>query len=275
MENYYSEFNKNFYYYLKSNDLQNFQESVGVWLIKYGKKKLKIEDDLIGEIYCKLVEKFDSLKSYVDRVEIHNMSAILMVCTRNILFTLKRKLYKDDIPKLNNFYQDDLFLSSPSTLLDFYDLLTLGLKPKDKIILCLRFNIRMGKRDKIFLNKLLKRNNIDPVSFQKELEKRQEIASKNHKKIISSINRCIYEIFTNEDRAKYNTTIRRKKYFLQKYYRRDSLFTLDEIGKIMNMTKYHIRKKTDVAIDSLKKRIGSNLEFDLKKKINQNYLDPN
>lgn len=245
--------------FIRSGEIEDFRNTVSHWLIEEARYKIQIKEECISEVYIRLSEKLQRFVELYQEREIKSLIGFLYIFTKNIYRNVRKKMEveeSDDFLKLwNEPAQKNLITNIQEEKV--WSLLR-QTRPITRLLVYLRYNIEIDPVAYRYLNKYLKRYNLSPLEFRRELLIRKENLKTKQKKIIGDIVKYNRSLFRVNDNEKYKNLVQRKKLLSRRLRKREVLFTSEELSKVFRIKRERILRDTNECIRKMERNGNDN-----------------
>lgn len=240
------------------NDLRPLLNAAGCWMEDYARRK-KWDDDELSEIYLAVTEKILQILFRFKKNGYSNFPAYLGRYTKNCRMNNMRKDFEKDNPALFELWDEERNLKRTPVSEEFLQKnegirnALLSLKPLNRIVISMRYNLSFLKSDADIFFKLM-----DPFD-RMELIRRKEKFQQSEKKIMERLTGLTKRILQKKDQER-KLLSQRKQKLLKKIMRPKELFSIAELGKIFGMPESRIARVCKVSITQIREEYEKSLK---------------
>jgi hypothetical protein len=246
----------------KKNQNSKFKEYSYFWLIQNLRKRFNIQEEDYSEIYFLFVKSFDKcISSFIEK-NYANLLSYYSIFGKHIFYNIaklkKLKEFEEFYPEIEYYIEDKKTMSTISglstTLVHKY---IQTLPHIGRILISLRYNLKMNDKDLEFLDWYLKSNEIDALDFrQRYTEKIYQSCVKREKLMIkiNKYNRKIYSSHYNLNKLR-----NRKRKLVEKVDKTYKVLTIKELSNLLNIKFHVVNYHYTTSIGSLKFKLKSEL----------------
>lgn len=255
---------KAFQKFLGSKDSNDFTSQVGIWIIGYVMRKLRASEDEASLVFLKFWIDKSKLLEYLNTKGCKNLFGFLSCFSRNLLLNIRKSEQslktKEEFALSNE--KDKLIQNSPNTKSLSKKKLRLTLNKisiLNRIILCLRYGIKLSKIEKNFLLSFLNNTSkYQNLMHEFHSRMRDRKAKELHK--LEKLNSYQWRLLYNEKNME-SLILSRKKKLQTEVLQIEELFTFKELSHHLGISKYKIVQSCEYCLQFIAKDLSEDKQF--------------
>lgn len=252
-------------HFREAKEIDTFRSKAGLWIMENARIRYNLEDDELSELFISFYEKAHKCLDFFIRKEYTDLPAYLSVYTKHLvlnIFRARRLGYTDEYLQLwqeervNKDTEELIHQSSDSKIRDcMKDVSSMG-----RIILSLRFNLKLSQDDLKILYTCLKKQNKPVATFHKEYEEKILICKERRENLILILNNCNRKIYNSLEiyplKAK-----RRKKKILDKLLNTHVVYSIKELSELLSLSRHQTGRLYRSSLEKIKQKMNLQESF--------------
>ena len=246
----------------KKNQSSKFKEISYFWLIHNLRKRFNLLEEDYSEIYFIFIKSFERcITSFINK-NYTNLPSYLSIFGKYIFYNItkakKLKEFEEFYPEIEYHIEDKKTISTISglstTLVHKY---IQTLPYMGRIIISLRYNLKLNEKDIHYLDWYLKSNQIDISDFRKRYTEKIYQAFMKREHLMVKINKYNRKIYS--DHFNLNKLRNKKRKLVEKVDKTYKVLTIKDISNLLNIKLHVVHYHYTTSLGSLKYKLKSEL----------------
>ncbi len=225
-----------------TKDEEKLKEASTIWAYHNAEKRFSLSEDQTAELMMLFFKKFPVFLEAFFLKEYDDFPSFLSVVVKNIFLSIyneeKKPILEEylklwDRDGIDRAYQENVYSEKNIRDLNYYFKV---LSPMEKIIICIRFNLDLEKKENEFLNWYLSSKGIELNYFKDRIIERAIEKKADRQILLRRINSCNRKLYSGN--FKYNKVQVRKKELIQRVSNTYKMYSLNEISELL-LIDYH------------------------------------
>lgn len=238
--------------FLGSRDSNDFLIQTGIWIVGYVTRKLRASEDEASLVFLKFWIDRAKLIEYFNSKGFKNLFGFLACFSKNLLLNVRRKeqysktkedfVLSNEQKKLNIQKNANYTVSSKTKLRTSLKKISI----LNRIILCLRYGIKLSREERIFLFHFLNNETIYKKLIH-EFEKRIKERKDRELEKIEKLNFYQWKLSYQEKNSEHKTLSRKRK-LQNEILQLEAIFTFKELSNYLGISNYKIVQSCDYSL---------------------------
>lgn len=243
-----------------TNNIEKFRNTAGLWMMENARFRYKLEEDEISELFLTFHVKarrcieFYLAKGYTDLpayLSVYNKHMVLNILRKRRLSYNESYLQLWQEEQINKDTEELIHQSSTYKIQEcLKEVSSLG-----RIIISLRFNIKMMDEDLRILYKYLQKQNKPTISFHREYEKRVLLGQEKRNLLMVTLNSCNRKIYNSIDSYPLLAKKRKKK-LLHRLLNTHIVYSIKETSELLSMSRHQTGRLYRNSLKIIKEKIN-------------------
>jgi hypothetical protein len=243
-----------------TNDIESFRNIAGLWMMENARLRYKLEDDEISELFLTFHAKARSCIDFYITKGYTDLPAFLSVYTKHMVLNIlrkRRRLYTEEYlqlwqeERINKDTEELIHQSSTDKIQNcLKEVSSLG-----RIIVSLRFNIKMTDDDLRILYKYLQKQNKPSMSFHREYENRVLLRKEKRESLMVNLNTCNRKIYNSLDSYPISAKKRKKK-LLHLLLNTHIIYSIKEMSELLSLSRHQTGRLYRNSLEIIKLKIN-------------------
>ncbi|MCP5493733.1 MAG: hypothetical protein H7A23_04195 [Leptospiraceae bacterium] len=245
--------------YFESGIVDEFIKIGGMWIMENARLRYKLDEDDVSDLFIIFHGRAQRCLEIFKAGGYSNFPAFLNVYNKHLVFNF----FKTHKIKRNEHYiclwdegkRLKLDTEEEFELLDITLEMLSELAVLNRLVVCLKHNVKFSESDFYVLAQILKNNPNYPLDlFIKDYKRRLEKIKKEKEYILAKINRYNRRIFYKQENIEFSIRKSKRKLF-KRFFKCNEIYSLKEIGRILSLSGRRANKIYKDSIQNLKYRV--------------------
>lgn len=251
--------------YQKNKCIEKFRSHAGLWIMENARLRYKLEEDELSELFITFYMRAEKCIEFFIRKDYTDLPSFLSVYAKHMALNILRKRRQQFTEEYLQLWQEErinkdteeLIHHSPTYKIQdcLQDISSMG-----RIIICLRFNLKMSEDDLRILYKCLKKQNKPLANFQREYENRILQQKEKRENLILNLNNCNRKIY-NSSSSYPLLAKKRKKKLLNRLQNTHIIYSIKEMSLLFSMSRHQTGRLYRSSMEIIKEKLTKNETF--------------
>lgn len=251
--------------YQKTQCIEKFRNLGGLWIMENARLRYKLEEDELSELFITFHAKAEKCLVFFLRKGYSDLPSFLSVYAKHMALNILRKRRQQFTEEYLQLWQEEKINKDTEELIHsslscnvqecLQDISSIG-----RIIICLRFNLKMSKEDLRILHQFLKKQNMRPANFHRDYESRILLKREKRERLIVNLNNCNRKIYNSLNTYPLLAKKRKKK-LLNRLQNTHIIYSIKEMSSLFSMSRHQIGRLYRNSLETIRDKLNKQEDF--------------